>query len=196
MEQQKNGVKISIGASSILMIFVTLCLTTFAVLSYVTANADYKLTEKANTNLRLYYDADSKAQTVISQIDEALSVIKTACDNLSAEGISSVSALGLPEPVLDRIGNLLKEDRPDKQNQLYNLVLLYYDLKNAENISIDVEQSDAVSSVISFKLPINDKQSLSVSLNVKSSEYTITSYKTVSELIYVETPISMPTPPQ
>ena len=36
----------SMGASSVLMIFVVLCLTTFGVLSLVSAKADLRLTDK------------------------------------------------------------------------------------------------------------------------------------------------------
>ena len=43
MKKEKRSFGLSIGSSSILMVFVVLCLTTFATLSLVSANADYKL---------------------------------------------------------------------------------------------------------------------------------------------------------
>lgn len=46
-QQSKNhSAGISIGMVSILMIFVVLCLTTFATLSFVSARADLKLSKK------------------------------------------------------------------------------------------------------------------------------------------------------
>lgn len=44
--KNKHQLPIGIGISSILSIFVILCLLTFAVLSLVSANADYKLVKK------------------------------------------------------------------------------------------------------------------------------------------------------
>lgn len=66
---------INIGGSSILMIFVLLCLVTFSVLSYVSANADYKLTKKAAQSVTRYYEADAQAETRLALIDETLKKI-------------------------------------------------------------------------------------------------------------------------
>ena len=45
MNKQKKGM-IHIGFSSILMVFTMLCLVTFATLSLITANSDYRLSLK------------------------------------------------------------------------------------------------------------------------------------------------------
>ena len=45
MNKQKKGF-IHIGFSSILMVFTMLCLVTFATLSLITANSDYRLSLK------------------------------------------------------------------------------------------------------------------------------------------------------
>ena len=87
--KQKGEFKISTGASSILMIFVVLCLTTFAVLSYVTANADSRLTEKAIETTAAYYSADSKAQTAISAFDAKLAEL----EEQSSQGSSYVELI-------------------------------------------------------------------------------------------------------
>lgn len=52
---------ISIGSASIIMVFAVLALTVFAVLSFVTANNEKKLAEKAKDAAVSYYDADSRA---------------------------------------------------------------------------------------------------------------------------------------
>ncbi len=67
-----KGFGINIGSSSILMIFVLLCLVTFSALSLVSANADYKLTEKTAESVSGYYEADAKAETLLASIDEKL----------------------------------------------------------------------------------------------------------------------------
>lgn len=53
---------LNIGASSILVVFILLCLVTFSVLSLVSANADYKLSKKIADHTQDYYIAVSKAQ--------------------------------------------------------------------------------------------------------------------------------------
>ena len=105
---QKGSFKISTGTSSILMIFVVLCLTTFAVLSYVTANADDKMTNTANKNIESYYKADANAQTVLEKIDSKLNEIKNIDDYISAfidtaeifpyglDGVNLISEKGSP----------------------------------------------------------------------------------------------------
>ena len=47
-KSKKSGLSFSsgIGSSSLLVIFVILCLVSFATLSIVSANADYKLSKK------------------------------------------------------------------------------------------------------------------------------------------------------
>ncbi|MBE5877496.1 MAG: hypothetical protein E7290_11490 [Lachnospiraceae bacterium] len=54
---KKPQFKLNIGLSSILLIFVVLCLVSFAVLSLVSANADNKLSQKMLERSSTYYDA-------------------------------------------------------------------------------------------------------------------------------------------
>lgn len=67
----KNNVKmgISIGGPTIIMIFVVLCMTTLGTLSLVTANADYKLTQKTVDSTAAYYAADNQGELFLSQVD-------------------------------------------------------------------------------------------------------------------------------
>lgn len=76
---RKHNTGINIGGSSILMIFVLLCLTTFATLSMVSANADYKLTQQTALSTAQYYDADARAEVMLGQIDGYLK----SCADLS-----------------------------------------------------------------------------------------------------------------
>ncbi len=63
---------VSVGGSSILLIFVLLCLTTFAVLSLVSATADKRLTDRSAVAVAEYYAADAKAEEILAGIDTAL----------------------------------------------------------------------------------------------------------------------------
>lgn len=70
--RRKGNFHLGVGASSILMIFVVLCLTTFGVLSYVTANADNKISTKNAETVENYYAATAIAEQKLQKIDEAL----------------------------------------------------------------------------------------------------------------------------
>lgn len=63
---------ISVGSSSILVIFVVLCLTTFATLSMVSANSDYRLTSRTAQAAQVYYQADSEGVEQVGALHTAL----------------------------------------------------------------------------------------------------------------------------
>lgn len=69
---KKSSFGVNIGSSSILLIFVILCLVSFAALSIVSSNADYKLGKKVMERTTNYYEASNAAQEKIAGIKEAL----------------------------------------------------------------------------------------------------------------------------
>ena len=70
---KKNGsAGLNVGGASIMMIFVLLCLTTFATLSVVSASADLNLTRKAVASSDKYYKADALAEQKLAEIDAQL----------------------------------------------------------------------------------------------------------------------------
>ncbi|WP_444658976.1 hypothetical protein ACRQV7_00100 [Caproiciproducens sp. R2] len=85
--RRKGTVHLGVGASSILMIFVVLCLTTFGILSYVTANADNKISTKNAETVENYYAATAIAEQKLQKIDEALLSAKENAAK-AADGIS------------------------------------------------------------------------------------------------------------
>ena len=68
-----SGIHIHSGISSILLIFIILCLVSFAALSLSSANADWKLTKKMLTRTTAYYNACNEAEDKLVQIDQTLS---------------------------------------------------------------------------------------------------------------------------
>ncbi len=68
----KDSVPFGTGISSLLMIFVVLCLTVFGVLAYMTARADDRLTQRSAQMVQAYYTADAKAEEALAVLDEAL----------------------------------------------------------------------------------------------------------------------------
>lgn len=61
-----------VGSSSILVIFVILCLVSFATLSIVSANADYKLSKKVLDRSTAYYEATNQAEQSLARLDKTL----------------------------------------------------------------------------------------------------------------------------
>ena len=53
---------VNIGSSSLLIVFVILCLATFAILSISSAKSDFTLSEKLAKHKGQYYEASSKAE--------------------------------------------------------------------------------------------------------------------------------------
>ena len=62
----------NIGLSSILLIFVVLCLVSFSILSIVSANADKKLSQKVMNRSIAYYNACNEAETMLRDVNEQL----------------------------------------------------------------------------------------------------------------------------
>lgn len=72
---------INIGSSSLLVIFVILCLVSFAALSIVSANADYKLSARMLERTTAYYEACNQAESNIARIDATLQEVYEACSS-------------------------------------------------------------------------------------------------------------------
>ena len=68
----KTSSSAGVGASSIMLIIVVLCLTLFGVLSYVTARNDAALSARTLESVQRYYEADAEAQRSLMAIDEWL----------------------------------------------------------------------------------------------------------------------------
>ena len=69
--RRKTG-GVFIGVSSLLVIFIVLCLTTFAALSLTSANADLKMARRAAQAVSDYSAADSRAVELLALADAAV----------------------------------------------------------------------------------------------------------------------------
>lgn len=73
MSKEKNSTGFpNIGLSSLLIVFLVLCLTTFALLALSTAKSDNTLSEKFASHRTDYYTASSRAEEILAQIDTLL----------------------------------------------------------------------------------------------------------------------------
>jgi len=68
----KRDAGMNVGVASLVLIFAALCLTVFAVLSLVTANADLRLSQKTAQAVEDYYRADGACVERVGQIEDAI----------------------------------------------------------------------------------------------------------------------------
>ncbi len=65
---KRNDAPPAVGGSSLLVIFVVLCLTAFAMLSLSAVQADGRLSEASADAVRAYYTADCEAEEILAQL--------------------------------------------------------------------------------------------------------------------------------
>lgn len=149
---------VGIGMPSILMIFVVLCLTTFGVLSYSSANADYKLTVKHEEYMNEYYQADAKAQEILMEIDD----------------------------ILYEAGDGVTDDRTYRNNILSLLSVVEYETAKIE--VYESEDASPSSIELTCSIDLNEQHTLQVILSVlpfnSQKRYEILSYQVLQEDVW------------
>lgn len=73
--KKKITLSLNIGSSSILLIFVLLCLISFATLSIISAKADSKLSRKVLERTDAYYHACNEAEKALAGVDSTLAEV-------------------------------------------------------------------------------------------------------------------------
>lgn len=71
MKEKKQSF-VQAGLPSLLVIFIVLCLATFAILSYVSAVRDYSLSRKTAERTQRYYEVDLDARKELISIENQL----------------------------------------------------------------------------------------------------------------------------
>lgn len=84
MKRKSPSFHLGTGSSFILMIFVLLCLVVFAVLSLVSANADWKLGDRLAQRTAAYYEASQRGKERLEELDRQLAALYQEAENLSA----------------------------------------------------------------------------------------------------------------
>ena len=97
-ESSRN--KINIGASSLILIFIVLCMATFGLLSLSSARGDLELARRNGEAVRGYYKADSQGQQWLREVDQILG------EEMLGEEDSAQSMLDIK----DRLGDIYDMD--------------------------------------------------------------------------------------
>ena len=72
MAKKKRELPLNVGTSSVLFIFVILCLVSFAILSLSSSLSDYKLSSRVAENSEAYYNACNTAEEQLASFDKTL----------------------------------------------------------------------------------------------------------------------------
>ncbi len=86
---------LNIGTSSFLVVFLVLCLVTFAILALTTAQSDRNLTEKAAARKDLYYSAVNASEEKLAELDEMLA--ESYANTADYNSYRALLSLTLPE---------------------------------------------------------------------------------------------------
>lgn len=84
----------NIGAASLVLIFIVLCLATFGLLSLSSAKGDLSLAERQAEAVSAYYEADSKGQEWVRQVDAVLQEEMGHSDDSSSASDAVKARLG------------------------------------------------------------------------------------------------------
>ena len=94
---------VNIGSSSLLIIFLVLCLVTFAILSISSASSDHSFSEKLAERKTQYYDASSQASYVLNEIDAKLAGLAKVNGATSKAAYEEQVASALQDTTIDGI---------------------------------------------------------------------------------------------
>lgn len=145
---------VNIGSSSLLIVFVILCLATFAILSISSAKSDYSLSERLAEHKGQYYEASSEAESILAEID---AVLADTADTSSKKSLSGSSRDFLSSPYIEA-------------------VLKALDGTQVADTAISCSKTDQ-NLAVCYQIPLNDKQVLDVELTVTDFTKNETYYK-------------------
>lgn len=144
------------GVSLMLLIFLSLCLIIFSLLSLSGAVADETLSSQAAERTTEYYAAVTAANGVLAQIDSQLAAyLREAEDSESSQTAEK------------KTGSVAPEEQTDKQMESDYLQLCRRIGEDVPDASWeDSEENGEKGGVISFSVDVDDEQILQVRLNV------------------------------
>ena len=168
----------NIGASSLLVIFLILCLVTFAILTLTSAKSDADFAEKLAHHKTNYYAACNTAESTLDEIDAVLADAwqlsnidtgKNSTNNDSSQSDSTSSDSSRPDSTSSGTAAVFTEieTRLTALNSCEQLQL-----------SMDFTQSEPT---VSYAVAIDDKQNLCVTLTLAAAPAKGEAYYRISQ---------------
>ena len=168
----------NIGASSLLVIFLILCLVTFAILTLTSAKSDADFAEKLAHHKMNYYAACNTAESTLDKIDAVLAdawqlsdvdTSKNSINNDSSQPDSTSNDSSQPDLTSSDTAAVFTEI----ETQLTAL-----DSREQLQLSMDFTQSEPT---ISYAFAIDDKQNLCVTLTLTAAPAKGEAYYRISQ---------------
>lgn len=168
----------NIGASSLLVIFLILCLVTFAILTLTSAKSDADFAEKLAHHKTNYYAACNTAESTLDKIDAVLADAwqlsdtdtgKNSINNDSSQPDSTSNDSSQPDLTSSDTAAVFTEI----ETQLTAL-----DSREQLQLSMDFTQSEPT---ISYAVAIDDKQNLCVTLTLTAAPAKGEAYYRISQ---------------
>lgn len=168
----------NIGASSLLVIFLILCLVTFAILTLTSAKSDADFAEKLAYHKTNYYAACNTAESTLDEIDAILAdawqlsdtdTSKNSINNDSSQPDSTSNDSSQPDLTSSDTAAVFTEI----ETQLTAL-----DSREQLQLSMDFTQSEPT---ISYAVAIDDKQNLCVTLTLTAAPAKGEAYYRISQ---------------
>ena len=100
--KKKNSFHV-VGISMIMVVLLVLSLLVFGSLSLVSAKADYNMSKEYANDLSKYYDANSKVQEILKNIEKRLEIIykDTGIENYLNAALNDVNLNEIGETYLN-----------------------------------------------------------------------------------------------
>ena len=168
----------NIGASSLLVIFLILCLVTFAILTLTSAKSDADFAGKLAHHKTNYYAACNTAESTLDEIDAVLAdawqlsntdTSKNSINNDSSQPDSTSNNSSQPDSTSSDTAAVFTEI----ETQLTAL-----DSREQLQLSMDFTQSEPT---ISYAVAIDDKQNLCVTLTLTAAPAKGEAYYRISQ---------------
>ena len=137
MSNKNNNDYNPVGFSSILIVFISLTLVTFTVLTLVSANADYKLTQTVSERNTAYREASNLAQQKLAEIDTQLIGLFEQNGSLSTESIMAALSSDITTETTQG-GSLVSFKEPINETQILQIQLFVPDLPDRQTYEIRV----------------------------------------------------------
>lgn len=154
MKQNRTSFSMGIGTTSLLTIFVLLCLVVFAVLSLVSANADWKLADRLAQRTAAYYAACERGWQRLEQLDS------------QAAALYQDAAAGTPAMDAAAGGSATTDLAVESTAEAYRAALRSWLSTQEGELSEDLETGDLR---FTFREEITEEQHLEITVCLSGS---------------------------
>ena len=136
--KKKTGMSVSIGSSTMLLIFVVISLVSFSVLSLSSAITDKKFTEKIKQKNLTYYRACNLAEEGLCTIDTMLSQAYVSCPDKATyfATVSEGTTISIPISDYQELQVVVTYLYPEHTGDPY-YTIQSYSLVNTETPELD-----------------------------------------------------------